>query len=275
MVEIINTISSLPIREKRMTTNGTGLYYLKLAKLKRDALDHISISVDGTSAKENDVTRGKGVFKKVIQTIREYQKAGVKISINYSVTTNNLGSLKKVIPFYAKRGASIINFHRVSLDGNAYNNRDLIVKAVDWVVARDDLINFIQTWKKNYSGLTIRVPYIFLTPRQIVKLNYQPLQEQCYHCPGGGHRLIVFPPTKGGGGLCYMSSDVIGVPNAELGFVTPKGCFVWNNHQNNEIIAYKRSLSSNVSTVIKDQNEELNLKDLIRVSHSFKKVIKT
>jgi hypothetical protein len=210
-----------------------------------------------------------------METMELYRQAGVCLSVNYTVTTRNMDTLKDVIPFFAERGVSIVNFHRASLDGNAYRHQDLLVGAETWVAVRDDLFAFIKDKGANYPNMRIRVPYTFLTQEQITNLGYTPIQEQNYHSPQGGHRLIVFPPTLKGRGLCYMSSDVIGQSHAELGTVSTDGNFVWNNHPSNEMVAYKSSLSPNVSTQIKGQNEEMNLGQLVRVSHSFKADINT
>lgn len=72
-----------------------------------------------------------------------------------------------------------------------------------------------------------------------------------------------------------MSSDVIGHDHAELGRVEPGGRFAWNHHPLNELEAFKRSGSANVSTDIKGQSEGIEGSGLIRVSHSFKAVIHT
>ena len=237
--------------------------------------DHISISIDGVDSETNDSTRGKGAFEKIIHTIALYKQAGIPVSINYTVTSKNIRTLREIIPYFADKGVSIINLHRASLDGNAYSNQDILVGAQAWVSARDDLFSFIKENGASYPNLKIRVPYTFLTSEQIGYLGYVPIQEQNYHSPQGGHRLIVFPPTEKGEGLCYMSSDVIGQAHAELGRVDENGNFSWNDSEFNEIIAYRRSMSMNVSTDIKRQSEGVGDSNLLRVSHSFKAVINT
>ncbi len=275
ITNICNEIADLPIIERRMTTNGIGLHHLNLDKLKSGIFDHVSISIDGVDADTNNLTRGRRTFDKIVETIDLYRQAGIPVSINYTVTTNNIGRLNDVIPFFAEKGVSIINFHRASLDGNAYQHQELLVDAYQWVKARDGLFEFLNKKGADYPNMTVRVPYTFLTQDQIQTLGYKPIQEQNYHSPEGGHRLIVFPPTAKGKGLCYMSSDVIGQENAELGQVTEGGTFIWNNHPSNELTAYHRSHSANVSTDLKNQSEGLIAHDLIRVSHSFKEVIHT
>lgn len=272
---ICNEVADLPIRELRMTTNGVGVHNLDLGALKPNAFDHVSISVDGINATVNNATRGTGTFDRIIHTIDLYRQAGVRLSVNYTVTKNNIGHLRDVVPFFADLGVSIVNFHRASLDGNAYKHQDILVDAHSWVAARDGLFSFLEEAGANYPDIIVRVPYTFLTADQVRTLRYAPIQEQNYHSPQGGHRLIVFPPTLKGRGLCYMSSDVIGHPHAELGNVSQDGDFSWNFHPSNEMEAYKRLLSPNVSTQIKGQSEGIKAEELVRVSHSFKRVIKT
>lgn len=267
---ICNEYADLPICERRMTTNGIGTHWLKLEDLKPGVFDHVSISIDGITAAVNDPTRGTGTFEKIIHTIGLYRQAGVPLSINYTVTTKNIDHLNETLGFFADLGVSIVNFHRASQDGNAHNNQDILVDAAAWVEARDRLFAYIAAHGGRYPDLKVRIPYTFLTQEQLGVLGYKPIQEQNYHSPDGGHRLIVFPPTAKGQGLCYMSSDMIGVENAELGRVNAEGVFVWNDHPRNEMVAFQTAPSANVSTDIKGQTEGVEGSGLIRVSHSFK-----
>jgi hypothetical protein len=105
-----------------MTTNSVGLGHLALDQLKPHTFDHVSISV------------------------------------NYTVTNNNVSTLPDVASFFAERGVSVLNFHRASLVGNTYNNPELLVSPPDWVVARDGLMaDLAQQQPQNYAGLTVRL----------------------------------------------------------------------------------------------------------------------
>lgn len=273
---MMNEAAQRPIKERRMTTNGMGLHHLNLDKVSPEALDHVSVSIDGTTAEANDVTRAKNSFKRIVETIGLYRQAGFKISVNYTVTNRNIANLNETVPYFHSMGVSIINLHRASLDGNAYRNPDIIIDAMAWISARAKLVEFLKKDGGLYPGLTVRIPYIFMTDSEVLETKYAPIQERNYHSPDGGHRLIVFPATSIGRGLCYMSSDVIGHPNAELGRIDDQGRFLWNWHDNNELIAFSRHKLANVSSLIKNQTQEVNPGDgLVRVSHSFKLTMRT
>lgn len=273
---LINEAAQRPIKERRMTTNGIGLHHLNLDQVPPDALDHVSVSIDGTNAESNDATRARNSFKRIIETISLYRQAGFRVSVNYTVTNRNIADLNEVVPFFHAIGVSIINLHRASLDGNAYRNPDIIIDAMAWISARAKLVKLLKKDGERYPGLTVRIPYIFMTDSEVQETGYVPIQERNYHSPDGGHRLIIFPVTEIGKGLCYMSSDVIGHPDAELGRIDDKGRFVWNGHPNNELIAFSRHRLANVSSLIKNQLDEVNPGEgLVRVSHSFKMTVRT
>jgi MoaA/NifB/PqqE/SkfB family radical SAM enzyme len=276
ITDMVNDLAEMPIRELRMTTNGTSLHYLELDRLKQNAFAHVSVSIDGIAADVNDATRGKGSFHRIIRTMSQYVQAGVRLSANYTVTNINVDSLLEVARFFRDIGVSIVNFHRASMSGNAYKRPELIVNARQWVAVRDGLLLHIRKNRSDYPGMSFRVPYIFLEPGQLTELGYKPIQIENYHSPLGGHRLIVLPPTRYGRGLCYMSSDLIGESHAELGHLDSSGAFQWNYHPSNELIAFRSNpATSNISTMIVGQEtfEHGSAPGLLRVSHSFKETI--
>lgn len=69
-----------------------------------------------------------------------------------------------------------------------------------------------------------------------------------------------------------MSSDLIGVPDAELGRVDEHGKFSWNPSEINELNAFHMQEGPNISTIISGNEVAQNTvyDELVRVSHSFK-----
>lgn len=268
---MVNDAADQGVGELRMTTNGISLHNLELDKLKPRAFTCVSVSIDGINAAQNDATRGKGTHRKILKTLQQYRDSGIPLSVNFTVSASNIDALPEVPDFFHNLGVNIVNLHRASLNGAAYEDPALIVGAEKWVSARNELFRLLDKNMARYPGMTFRIPYTFLTSEEMQSLGYRPIQEENYHSPGG-HRLIVLPATPKGGGLCYMSSDLIGERNAQLGRVDPTGKFRWNEHPQNELAAFKASQEHvpNVSTIITGQDAATG--GLIRVSHSFKKV---
>jgi len=93
-----------------LTTNGT-LLKQKFQEIKD--VDYLTVSLDGPE-KINDTLRGKGVYKKVVEGIKEVRKYGKKVVINTVLSKenlkNNLEGLKNVIKLALKLGCKF-NFN--------------------------------------------------------------------------------------------------------------------------------------------------------------------
>jgi pyruvate-formate lyase-activating enzyme len=279
ITEIINELANYSIGEKRMTTNGRGLHKLRLEELEPNVLDHISVSVDGVNPLVNAKTRGNNTFEQSIDTIKKYIEAGIKVSVTCTVTGYNIDALIPTLEYFYDLGVSIINFHKVSPTSYTYQNTNLLVSPLDWVQSRDKLFEYIEQNGHRFPGLTVRVPWTYLTPKQIVELDYEPMQVKNPHSPEGGHRLLVTPPTEKNKGSVHISSDLMDVENTQIGnFVLDpndpnKYILQWNTHENNELTAYKeKGNPANIANAVTGwRNDEITGKfDLIEVSHSFK-----
>lgn len=275
ITEMVNDAADRNVSLLRMTTNGVSLHRLDLAKLKAGAFEQVSVSLDGITAEENNATRGKGTFGRILETLAKYKEAEVPLSVNCTVTTHNLDSVLRAPAFFRSLGVTTVNFHRASQNGTAKNSQDILVGASQWVDARDQLLDHLRSNREDYAGMTFRVPYTYLTNDQMKALDYRPIQENNYYSPGGGQRLIVLPPTPKGQGLCFISSDLIDVPGTEIGRIDQRGTFRWNPDPKNELTAYRTNGSSNpnISTYLTEQDTDGDPVGLRRVSHSFKAVI--
>lgn len=271
ITEMAITLSKMRIGQLLMTTNAVSLHHLDLSRITPDVFTYLSVSVDGTGPATNDATRGSGTHGKIIQTIKLYREAGIRLTVVHTVTRTNMHHLRDTIAYFADLGVTTLVIHRASLDGNAYNNMNMLVSPQEWVKIRDDLLKFLDDNIEHLPSMTVRVPYLFLRLRELRELGYRPVHEGSYNSPDqSGYRLIVFPPTKKGEGLCYMSADVIGQPGAQLGQVSSSGRFEWNTDPRNEFLVYERTLASSASHVIKHLE---GLPEHVPVSDSFKKTI--
>lgn len=269
ITEFANYVGGLNVSEKRMTTNGISTHELKLNELDPDAFDHVSVSIDGHNSTVNDITRGTNTFKKIIATIAEYRDAGIKTSVNYTVTGKNIKEVLNAPSFFHGLGVNILNFHVVSNIGNALNNQELSlsVNPLEWIKQRNLLME-----TQNLPGLTLRIPYMYLTKEEVDTLGYKPIQERNYHSPNGGYRLIVFPPTEKGKGYCYMSADLVGIEGAHIASIDKEGTFHWNSDPRNEWLVYQNSKSTDVSSDLRGESVYTN-HGVIPVSISYKKTI--
>jgi len=78
-----------------MSTNGTMLNDDITQNLKKYNIN-ISVSIDGDE-NTNDYIRGKGVYKKAINTLRRLKRAGINPSIRFTLMTVNLTIMKHVV----------------------------------------------------------------------------------------------------------------------------------------------------------------------------------
>lgn len=260
ITEFILFSQKYPIKQKRLTTNAQTLSNLDFNRLTGKELDHISVSFDGISAKTHDKIRGPGTFIKAIENSKILIKHGFKLHATYTVTSLNKHEVLETPNFFSKIGFSCVNYHLISMIGNAKNHPELYIEPTQWITIRDQLLGLTKP-----HGITLRVPLMYVTKDQYQKLlqkkSYHPFQRRSYHS-SEGQRLVVYPNGK-----IYMSCDLTGT---EYNFATFK-----NN---------KFHLLSNINelSLIKQNPEEpdpssvllgLDNKNLVRLSISYKKTI--
>ena len=80
------------------------------AKISRAGIRHISISLDGATAKSHDAFRGvDGAFASALRGIEATKRAGLSFQINTTVTKDNLDELEDILKLAAALGASVFN----------------------------------------------------------------------------------------------------------------------------------------------------------------------
>jgi radical SAM protein with 4Fe4S-binding SPASM domain len=77
-------------------TNGTFLTKDMVKKLKKKGINYAQISLEGME-KTNDSIRGKGVFKKIVNSAILLKKEKIKTNFSLTLTKKNLKDLEKVI----------------------------------------------------------------------------------------------------------------------------------------------------------------------------------
>ena len=154
--ELINYLKDFGIAVT-LTTNGT-LLRKRIEEVKN--VDYLVVSLDGPK-KINDEVRGKGVFDKVIDGVKEARKRGIEVVLNATLSRknieNNFYGIRKLIEIAKKLDAKL-NFSVIYKD--LYNRRDDFHRnRIDLVFpSKNDLIaalNFIQEEKKKNNKLIL------------------------------------------------------------------------------------------------------------------------
>jgi len=94
-------------------SNGTLIDKSYARKLKNyDNLKSVGVSLDGPSSSVNDKTRGKGVFKQVLNSLKNLNKSGICFGIMTTVNRNNMNKIQELIKFGEKVNAKNVSFNR-------------------------------------------------------------------------------------------------------------------------------------------------------------------
>ncbi len=203
ITELILYANEFDIKEKRITTNAVTLGNLDLDRLRGNELGQISISLDGATKETHEKIHGKGTFDKTVANIKRLIQRGFPVSMNFTVNGVNKHEVVDAVRVFSGLGASEVNFHLVTMIGNAERHPELAVEPKEWVRIRKELESV-----SGVSGITLRVPLMFVTPEEyknlMINRNYQPFQRLSYHSETG-QRIVLYPNGK-----VYMSCDLTG-----------------------------------------------------------------
>lgn len=125
-----------------LVTNGT-LVRERIDEIKElRYLDFVCVSLDG-SEESNDLNRGRGSFKKIIEGVKLIKKIGLPVRINATLTRNNTDAIEYLLPLSRELGFMLdVCFLYSSVFGKS--TKDL---------ALDDskMLNILKTLIKNKS----------------------------------------------------------------------------------------------------------------------------
>ncbi len=249
------------IKEKRITTNCLDLGFFDLKRLDPSDLDHISVSFDGTTKETHEFVRGKNTFDRTVENIKKLVNHGFKIHTNFTVTGFNKHEVIDAVKFSRNLGASEINFHLVSLIGNAKNHTEFKVTPKEWIDIRKKLKEI-----KDVKGIDLRIPIMYVTKDEYEQLiknnNYYPIQEKSYYS-GSGQRIVLYPNSK-----VYMSCDLTGT---EFNFANYSNGKFTVSKTRNEISSFNQGQNN---PDISSDLLNLNNQGFVRLSISYKEKIK-
>jgi MoaA/NifB/PqqE/SkfB family radical SAM enzyme len=255
---VLESVCTARIREKRMTTNLTTLSDENIAMLKSAAF-RVSVSIDGPTAELHDAIRGSGAFERTIRNLRRLVGAGVDVEVTHTVTPQIASAFNNLVSLLRSLKVQRLNLHKVSAQGNATENRSLVMSASQWR-------SFIETVQKISAGqdgyelpIIVRYPLLFVNA-----LEYEQLKRDGYHhhvsgsyYSARGHRVVLYCS-----GEVFISSEAFGT-DASIGRVVA-GHFEANSTARNEI-----KLTQKAGFQISDINPEIQGDTVFPIPLSF------
>lgn len=150
---------SLGFNSITIDTNGF-LFHGILDKIAPEAVDFISFSLDGATARTNDAIRGTGSHAAVISGIARARAKGFTCSMIYTVSEQNIHELAAMPDLVASLGISRFFIQVIGMRGNAQaHHTPLQVCKETW----QDLIPKVAE-KIARKGIITTYPKVFLDP---------------------------------------------------------------------------------------------------------------
>lgn len=102
-----------------IVSNGTLVSENKAKTLKDAGLDQLTVSIDGTSAEINDKNRGLNSFNKALRGAQNAMKAGIGVTVAYTVNPYNTKDTPNIFSFAQKNGFEAIGIQILEMSGRA------------------------------------------------------------------------------------------------------------------------------------------------------------
>lgn len=213
--EVIEYMSSRGINVN-LSTNGWRTSDDVIAKLVAAGLSGVSISIDHIEPYIHDKIRNcQGSFVEACDSIKKYVKAGVKVYISTTITSENYDVLEDIITLGENLGVYGIDFKRLKTMGNAQKRNDLELNKEQ----TNKLYENIVSWKNDH----------------FVKINLVYGEERVEGvdagCPCGKTSIAIL--SNGDISPCVYNTVVIGnMLNDDLGYIWCNSEFLKNFRKN-------------------------------------------
>lgn len=170
-----------------ITTNGILINKNVIEKINNLNISNLTISFDGGNAESMDQIRGKGIFLKVIESLKLLNKEyNGRYSLKTTLMKNNINEIEDIINIGIKYGCDMVKFNAVREDGRALNNKNNII------INQNEYIKAIKTIEKlrgKYKDkIKIRAPLnIYCTEE------YEYIEELGFGCFAGKESICIDP----------------------------------------------------------------------------------
>lgn len=136
-------------------TNGTIMTNdIKSAIL--DTTPAVQISIDGINEEKHDYIRGKGNYKKAINSIKWYVDNGIDVFVHYVISKNSVPITKDFIMYINSLGVKQITFSRVVPMGSS--DESVMLNSSDLHTVFDDLNSYAVQLPENGMSINTTRP---------------------------------------------------------------------------------------------------------------------
>jgi MoaA/NifB/PqqE/SkfB family radical SAM enzyme len=126
----------------------------------REAVTHVSFSLDGATREAHDRWRGEGSFVRLVKAFARCQSAGMPFSVKVGLRRDTLPQLEQIAMFAARMGASALSFgHLLPTSGLA--EADLALDATERAEAEREIALLARIFRMR---VTIEVGYFNTDP---------------------------------------------------------------------------------------------------------------
>lgn len=195
--ELVNVAIAAGYAQVMIDTNG--LNPEPILALSPKSVHCVSVSLDGASQVTHELVRGSGTFERTCNTAAALARAGFSVRISSTVFRFNLGEAQAVLSLAKELGASLVNFHTFSEEGNGVHREAWSLSPEEWVVFYEGLLS-----QPLPSGIAVWYPPTWAYPYRLDRFLAQGFRG-CLGC--SLDRLSVFPD-----GRCYVCSVLFDTP---------------------------------------------------------------
>ncbi len=109
-----------------ISTNGTLITSVEYARmLKEHGAVYVGISVDGSEQTHDTFRRKRGAFRKTIDAVRHCQDAGLRVSMRFTITADNVDDLPEVLALADELGVARFCMYHLVPSGRGKRNGDV------------------------------------------------------------------------------------------------------------------------------------------------------
>jgi len=162
--EIVEYISSVPIFNANLNTNGTLIDGNE--KILAQAFTSVQISIDDIDPNKHDAFRGKkGSFKKSISGIERLISNGVKVDVGFSLSEENFGILDKMVDLCENLGVTTLGIGLIANTGRAKKN-NLIKPIAQSSLFLERIYQKIYTFSQEERKINIIPPFRMILDKE-------------------------------------------------------------------------------------------------------------